>query len=138
METNKRVKYARMIYFILAILFTLCIIVQFYLAGVATFLNAEAWIKHVLFVHLFGFNLPIFMLIFAIIGALPQWAYWQLFGVFASIFLMYFTVNVNTIAPWFGPLHIIVGILLFTLSCAIAFKSWHFFFKHTKRKQEKI
>ncbi|WP_304952412.1 hypothetical protein [Virgibacillus sp. MSP4-1] len=29
--------------------------------------------KHIRFAHLFGFNVPIFMLIFALVGALTRW-----------------------------------------------------------------
>lgn len=137
MKANKnRKKFGRIIYFILASLFTVCIITQFYLAGVATFLDAGAWMKHMMFVHLFGFHLPIFMLIGALIGALPRQTFLQLFGVFVSIFLMYFTANMNSIAPWVGPLHVIIAIFLFTLSCVIVFSSWKSIFYNQKFERD--
>lgn len=134
---NKRIYFGRIIYFILALLFALCIIIQFYFTGLATFIDGSAWMKHMMFVHLFGFNLPIIMLIFAIIGRFPRIVYWQLFGVFISIFLMYFTVNFNSIIRWVGPLHVIVAILLFILSWFIVIKAWEFTFnnKQMERKE---
>lgn len=117
----------RMTYLILAILFTICILVQLYLAGIAIFMDSAVWIKHMMFVHLFGFNVPIFMLVFAFVGVMPRWAYWQLFGIFVSIFLMYFTANMRTVFPWIGPMHVVIAILLFVLSCSIVIKTWTLF-----------
>lgn len=126
---KSRIRIGRIIYLILAILFTLCIFTQIYLAGMAIFMNPAVWLKHMMFVHLFGFNVPIFMLIFAFIGALPRWAYWQLFGIFTSIFLMYFSANMRTNFPWIGPLHVIIAILLLGLSCLVVGKTWTLIFR---------
>ena len=130
---NTRVRVGRIIYFIFAILFALCIIAQIYFAGVAIFLDGSAWTKHMMFVHLFGFNIPVLMLIFALVGALPRWAYFQLTGVFISIFLMYFTANIKTILPWIGPLHVIMALLLFVLSWSIVLKTWKLIFKGSEK-----
>ncbi|GAA0609377.1 hypothetical protein GCM10009001_28530 [Virgibacillus siamensis] len=87
------------------------------------------------FVHLFGFNIPIFMLGFAFIGASPRWAYWQLLGILISIFLMYFTANISAHLPWFGAMHPVFGVLLFVLSCTMVSKTWKFTFNN-KNNQE--
>lgn len=91
-ETKSRIRIGRYIYFILAILFSLCIGVQIYFAGLAIFENPLHWMKHLTFAHQFGFNLPILILIFAIIGGLPRWA-WQILGIPVSVFLIYFTAR---------------------------------------------
>lgn len=128
MKTNHtRIRVGRMTYLILAILFTICILVQLYLAGIAIFMDSAVWMKHMMFVHLFGFNVPIFMLVFAFVGAMPRWAYWQLFGIFVSIFLMYFTANMRTAFPWIGPMHVVIAVLLLVLSCSIVIKTWALF-----------
>ena len=57
-----RIRVGRIIYFILASLFALCTMAQFFFAGSAIFMDPVEWRKHVTFVHLFGFNIPIFML----------------------------------------------------------------------------
>ncbi|MCR2822294.1 DUF6220 domain-containing protein [Lederbergia panacisoli] len=131
-ENNLRVRAGRIIYFILAIIFALCIMVQIYFAGVAIFLDGSAWSKHMMFVHLFGFNIPVLMLIFTFVGALPRWAYFQLSGAFISIFLMYFTANIKAILPWVGPLHVILAFLLFALSWSIVLKTWKLLFKRSE------
>lgn len=138
MEANKtRIRMGRIIYFVLAILFTLCVVTQFYFAGLAVFLDAAAWMKHMMFVHLFGFNVPLIMLIFAVIGALPRNAYWQLFVVLVCIFLLYFTANMNAPLPWVGPLHVIIAILLFVLSCSLVVSTWNVIRNHSERKDAK-
>lgn len=85
--------FSKYMFLLLAIAFAVCVFVQIYIAGIAIFVDVSAWIKHMTFVHLFGFNVPFFMLIFAIIGRMPRWAYWQMFGLFFTVFLMYFTAN---------------------------------------------
>ncbi|MBO0588007.1 DUF6220 domain-containing protein [Sporosarcina sp. E16_8] len=119
-----RIRVGRFIFLTLTTLFTICILVQVYLAGMAVFGNPRVWVKHIIFVHLFGFNLPILMIIFAVVGSMPRWAYWNTFGIFVSTFLMYFTANINAILPWMGPIHPVLAILLFVLPCSIIIKTW--------------
>ena len=94
-----RIRVGRIIYFILASLFALCTMAQFFFAGSAIFMDPVEWRKHVTLVHLFGFNIPIFMLVFAFIGSLPRTVYLQIFGIMIGIFFMYFTVNFRGV-PW--------------------------------------
>ena len=88
-----RIRVGRIIYFILASVFALCTMTQFFFAGSAIFMDPVEWRKHVTLVHLFGFNIPIFMLLFAFIGSLPRTVYLQILGIMIGIFFMYFTVN---------------------------------------------
>lgn len=131
---SKRFKIGRFGFLSLSVLFALCIFTQILLAGIALFVDARAWMQHIMFVHFFGFNIPIFMLVFAIIGAFPRRTYWQLFGIFISIFLMYFTVNMNAHASWLGPFHVIIAVLLFMLSCYTVLTSWKISFIMKGRK----
>lgn len=138
MEVNKtRVRVGRVIFLTLTALFTICILVQVYLAGMAIFINPGAWVKHMMFVHLFGFNLPILMVIFAVVGSMPRWAYWKLLGILVSTFLMYFTTHINAILPWMGPIHPVLAILLFVLSCSIFIKTWGLINNNQKAGYEK-
>lgn len=126
METKSmRIRVGRRIYLILASCFTLCILIQIYLAGMAIFINPANWAKHTLFGHLFLFNTPILMLIFAMIGSLPRWAYWQIFGLFVSVFLMYFTANISFVLPWMSPMHPVFAFLLLILSGSSTLKTWN-------------
>ena len=120
MSKITRIRSGRIIFLALTTLFTTCILVQVYLAGMAIFSTPGAWVKHTMFVHLFGFNLPVLMVIFALVGSMPRWAYWKLFGILVSTFLMYFTAHM----PWLGPIHPVLALLLFVLSCSIIIKTW--------------
>ncbi|QQK81919.1 hypothetical protein HUG20_09005 [Salicibibacter cibi] len=131
---NQSVRIGRIVYLVLAIIFALSIATQILFAGMAIFINPVNWMKHMIFVHLFGFNIPIFMLAFAFIGALPRWAYGQLFGTLILMFFMYFTANMTTILPWFGAMHPLFGVLLVVLSCTMVLKIWKFTFDHKKNQ----
>ena len=56
-------KIGRMVFFLLSVLFVLCVLVQFWFAGMAVFVQPGHWRSHVLFVHIFGFSLPLLMLL---------------------------------------------------------------------------
>ncbi|WP_099156654.1 DUF6220 domain-containing protein [Virgibacillus ndiopensis] len=128
MKKTARIRFGRIIYFILAALFTFCVATQLFLAGAATFVSPVNWMHHITFVHLFGFNLPIFMLLFAFIGAMPKWAYWQLAGLFVLIFSMYFTANMTANLPWIGAIHPVLAALLLIFSCVMITKTFKFIF----------
>lgn len=133
-----RTRVGRRIYFILASCFTLCILVQIYLAGMSIFINPTHWTKHTMFGHLFLLIFPILMLIFAKIGSFPRWAYWQVLGLFVSVFLMYFTANISFIFPWITPMHPVLAFLFLILSGSSAQKAWNLINqdKHKEKKNE--
>src|SRR5690554_3392507 len=112
MKKNKRrVQIGRWIYWLLASGFALCVVAQIFLSGLATFVSTSHWANHVFFVHLFGLNIPILLLLFAFIGALPRWAYGHILGLMGAIFAMYFTANMSGLAPWTGALHPVIAML---------------------------
>ncbi len=121
---SMRTRIGRRIYFILASCFTLCILIQIYLAGMAVFLHPTNWTKHTIFGHLFLSMFPILMLVFAVMGSFPRWAYWHIFGLFGSTFLMYFTANISYIFPWISPMHPVFAFLFLILSGSSAQKTW--------------
>lgn len=130
MEKNKtRVRVGRGVYFTLSAIFAMCVIVQVFLAGMGTFVNPAHWSQHVTFIHLFGFNLPLFMLLAAFVGSLPRWAYWQLFAVLILIFAMYFTANMTSLAAWLGAMHPVIALLLTAVACSNVLKSGGTIFK---------
>ncbi|MGI2328315.1 DUF6220 domain-containing protein [Planococcus sp. YIM B11945] len=119
MEKQKtRIRIGRIIYFVLACLFAACVLVQLFVAGMGTFVNPANWAKHVLFIHLFGLNLPLLLLVSALIGSMPRWAYRNIFALFFLIFTMYFTANMAGASPWIGALHPVIAVLLAAVSCA--------------------
>ena len=115
-ELSKMNKLGRIIYFIMLSLFFISIIIQFFLAGLAVFVNPENWMKHIMFVHLFGFNIPLFLLLFAYVGKFPKRAYWSIFGMIIGVFSMYYTANAASIHSWIGALHPVIAVLLFIIT----------------------
>ncbi|WP_174615487.1 DUF6220 domain-containing protein [Virgibacillus ihumii] len=132
---NRRIRIGRIIYLVLAIIFALSVATQIFFAGMAIFISPVNWMKHMTFVHLFGFNIPIFMLVFAFIGALPRWAYWQLLCILISIFIMYFTANISANLPWFGAMHPVFGVLLFVFAYTMVSKTWKLTFKNKSNQK---
>lgn len=133
-----RIRFGRYMYLALSIGFILCILIQIYFAGMAIFMNPAAWGKHTMFVHLFGYSLPIFMVLFAILGSFPRWAYWQLIGFFILIFLMYYTANIQWIFPWISPMHLVLAFVLLVLSSWTAWKTWKLIFQQGTNQKEEI
>ncbi|MCD2138800.1 DUF6220 domain-containing protein [Salinicoccus halitifaciens] len=113
-ENTLRGRIGRGIYLLLAVIFALCVTIQFYTAGMAVFDNPAHWLQHTSFIHIFGFNLPVCMLLAALVGAMPRQVYWHLFGTFILIFMMYFTANIGI--SGLGPLHPVLGTGLLILS----------------------
>jgi mercuric ion transport protein len=105
---------------------------QVYIAGAATFVNPANWAKHIEFVHLFGFTIPLLMLIFAFIGRLPRRSLIQVMGVMITIFLMYFTANITRTLPWAGALHPVVAVVIAGQSIAIVTNAWYLIFKNNR------
>jgi uncharacterized membrane protein YhaH (DUF805 family) len=130
-----RVRFGRISYLVLAIIFTICIVVQVFLAGLATFVNPINWANHSALIHAFGFSIPIFMLVFAFVGNMPRFAYWQIFGMLGLVFAMYFTANITSALPWAAAAHPVIAMLLFILSLVIVSKMWRFIFNKKNSKQ---
>lgn len=116
-------------YLLLTAILLLVVLMQFIFAGMAIFVHPLHWSKHMTFIHLFGFNLPILMFLFAWIAKLPRWAYGHLFTVILLIFLMYFSANMAGNIPWVGVLHPIIGTSLLFLSFWMVIKVG-FYMKH--------
>jgi hypothetical protein len=131
MEKKKlpnRIKFGRISFLVLAVIFALCIVTQIFLAGLATFVHPLNWARHSTLVHIFGFNIPIFMLVTAFIGSMARLAYWQIFGLLVLVFSMYFTANFTSVVPWISAAHPVIAMLLFVLSFNIVIKTWKLYF----------
>lgn len=119
---------SRIIYLLLGVLFAIGVIMQVMLAGMAVFINGLHWVRHSMLIHAFGFNIPLFMLVAAFIGKMPRFAYWQVFGSFVLIFLLYFTANMRGTLPIVAALHPVIAMILFAFSAWTVYKTWTFIF----------
>lgn len=104
-----KMKIAEITFIILLSLFITAVAVQFILAGMAIFVDPAQWKNHTMFIHLFGFNLPIIMLLVAWFAKLPLNVFAQLLGLMTWVFFMYFTANMAGNIPWLAAFHPLVG-----------------------------
>lgn len=71
MTGSRRVLWARYGYVLLSGVFSVCVLVQVYIAGMAVFIDPESWEFHRVFVRLFD-PLLILLLIVAFLGKFPR------------------------------------------------------------------
>jgi len=109
----------QVIYIGLGIVFLGCLLVQFLLAGMSVFDDPTKWMVHKSFAHLFAVNIPIVMVICAVIGKFLRLVYKSLAAMIFLIFMMYFTANMGWQVGWIGAFHPVSGVLLiFTATVA--------------------
>jgi Family of unknown function (DUF6220)/Family of unknown function (DUF5957) len=102
----------QVIYIGLGIVFLCCLLIQFLLAGMSVFGDPTKWIVHKSFAHLFALNIPIVMVICAVIGKFLRLVYKPLAAMIFLVFMMYFTANMGWQVGWIGAFHPVAGVLL--------------------------
>ncbi|MEB9507358.1 DUF6220 domain-containing protein [Bacillus anthracis] len=122
------------VFFILSILFTICVLAQVYIAGAAIFVNPTNWARHREFIHLFGFTIPLLMLVFAFIGKMPRRMLVHVIGVILTVNLMYFTANITRTLPWTGAVHPVIAVVIVAQSIKIMKNAW--FLLNPQKKKE--
>lgn len=116
-------RFSRIAFAGLAAVFLVCVVVQIFLAGLATFVHPLNWARHTAFVHFFEI-VPLLMLLFSFTGRLPQRLRWQSAGLFGLIFVQYFTANIRAILPLGAALHPVVAVGIFMASWAVLREAW--------------
>lgn len=114
---SRRVKFSRLGFAGLAWIFTACIVIQVFFAGMAVFENPVYWRRHEIFVHLFEI-VPLLMFILAFLGRLPRGMAWGSFGMLILIFAQYMTAH-----QWASALHPVIALLLFLGAVHVAKRS---------------
>jgi mercuric ion transport protein len=127
-EGSLKFRAGGMAFVVLSIFFAVCVLTQLYIAGMSVFVNPAWWMRHMVFVHLFGFSLPLLMLVSAFIGGLPRSILVQVLGVMLSIFLMYFTANITGTLPWAGALHPVIAVFILIQSLLMVKMAWGLMF----------
>lgn len=115
--------WSRATFAVLAGGFAVCLVVQVLLAGLAVFADPRYWTHHVRFVHVFEL-LPIAMALIALAGRLPRHLAWQSAGLFGLVFLMYFTANMRSVAPFVAALHPVLAVVLVLVATEVARQAW--------------
>lgn len=102
----------------LAVIFTLCVAAQVFIAGLAVFVTPVHWARHTAFVHIFEF-VPLLMLVVGAVGRLPARLRWRSAALFALVYAQYVTANIGGIMPLVAALHPVVALIIFWLSAQV-------------------
>ena len=129
MKSNPYEKFFLTGYLALAWMLLLSILIQIFLAGMATFGDPAHWTKHAAFVHWFEF-IPILMLIAAYLGLLPKPLRWQSAGLIVLLLFQYATAHI----PYTGALHPVIAMLLFWQTAVVIRKGNEHLRKLQKRR----
>jgi putative tricarboxylic transport membrane protein len=111
------------IFFYFALLFAVCVAIQVFIAGLATFVNPAQWKAHTTFIHIFQY-VVIIMLIVSFTGKFPKSLRWQCLSLFLLIMVMYATANLTSSIPVAGAFHPVIALILFWLSVRIIPRAW--------------
>lgn len=118
-----RGKPVRLAFAVSAAAFTLCVIIQVFLAGLAVFAGPENWELHEAFVHAFQF-IPLVMLALSFFGELPSKFRWQSGVLFGLIYVMYYTAHFHEISPYVSAAHPVIAMGLFGMSSMVTLDAW--------------
>ncbi|WP_394582394.1 DUF5957 family protein [Cytobacillus firmus] len=101
-----------------------CLLIQFLLAGMSIFGDPSKWAAHKMFVHLFGYAIPVLMMISALAGGFFKRIYKEMMAVFLLLFAMYFTANMGWKISSLGAFHPAAGVLFLGAGAAAVRKVW--------------
>jgi len=133
-QISTRVRHIRVGFVVLSGIFTLCVTLQVFIAGLALFVDSSSWHRHTTFVHFFEY-LPVLMLLLAIFGQLPPKVRWQSLGLLGLIIFQYATAKVSGDFPLLrilGALHPVIALILFWYSISCFRQAWNKVFKPTR------
>jgi hypothetical protein len=117
-----RVRIGRFGFALLGLIFTACVIVQVFLAGLAVFVNKDDWGPHTSFVISFEF-VPIFMFILSFVGRVSGRLRWTSLGLYVMILLQYVTAKAFS-GIWLAALHPVIAIFIFWFAFTIVKQTW--------------
>ncbi|XOQ15591.1 MAG: DUF6220 domain-containing protein [Shouchella clausii] len=126
----------KIIYAGVAILFFISLLAQFFFAGMALFGQGSYWSTHTLFVRLFGLNLPIVLLLIAVLCKVKRADYVFIASLFLLIFIMYATANIGYQAAFIGALHPVAGAVLIILAAVFATRVVGYALGHKKEEHQ--
>jgi hypothetical protein len=130
---TKKQKYSRTLFFLLAWILLLGIVIQVSLAGLAIFVDGAFWKTHTAIINVIEF-IPALMFIFGSAGGIPRWYKAWSFVLFIFINFQYYTTF-----GWLGAIHSAFALIIFMISLYIAWGSYQFVVNHKgKIKDNKL
>ncbi|WP_282935526.1 DUF6220 domain-containing protein [Paenibacillus sp. RC67] len=101
-----------LIFKILAWIFLACIVMQVFIAGMATFSEAANWSVHKSFVKMFAL-VPLIMFLLTFVSDVKGLKRWISLGLFALIVFQFLTIQVFSSTGVIAALHPVIALLLF-------------------------
>lgn len=122
---------SRIAFLVIAVVFTICVALQVFIAGMAVFAGPQNWAMHVQFVHVFEL-LPILMLVLSFTGRIPVRMRVESGVLFLLIGYMYFAANIVRVMPMLAATHPVMGFAIFALAVSILPRAWRLAFPQTR------
>ncbi|MFD2924663.1 DUF6220 domain-containing protein [Halobacillus naozhouensis] len=122
-QLTKGTKKGSKIFSVIVGVFSACIVVQIFIAGLAIFDTPLHWEHHRFFVHLFD-KLALLILVLSFVCKMPASIRWQSGAMFFLVYLMYFSAYVGALISWGAAFHPVLAMLLFSISVYCTVQSW--------------
>ncbi|MCD9021966.1 DUF6220 domain-containing protein [Cohnella silvisoli] len=119
---NLLINKASIVFKWLAWIFTVCILIQVFLAGLALFWNSEQWASHTGFSRILMIP-PILMLVTSFIARLPVSLRLKSAGLIGMLILMGVSANLSSEMGYLSALHPVIALMLFWGTMSIARKT---------------
>ncbi|HAQ07049.1 MAG TPA: hypothetical protein DCR24_05820 [Bacillus bacterium] len=123
-------KYSRTLFFLLAWILLLGIVIQVSLAGFAVFVDGGIWQKHRALVNIIEF-IPPFMFILGLIGRIPK-----LYTSLSVVLFFFINFQYYTTYRWLGAIHAAFTLVIFIISLYVAWASYRIVVKGKKEKYD--
>ncbi|SIQ82306.1 hypothetical protein SAMN05421858_0518 [Haladaptatus litoreus] len=120
-STTTRVRWARYCYLGTAVLLTLAVLIQIYIAGMAVFIDPARWSSHVAF----GNVLPVFLALLFVLAFLGRLSRTHK-GLPVLIFVLFFVQfsTAHRFGSLVGAVHPVNAVLIFWLSTVTIQRAW--------------
>ncbi|WP_442600543.1 DUF6220 domain-containing protein [Paenibacillus sp. KN14-4R] len=102
----------RLIYKGLAWIFLICIVVQVFIAGIATFSDPANWALHRTFAKIFAL-VPLVMFLLTFVGGIKGNDRWISLGLFLLMVFQFLTIQVFSSVTVLASFHPVIAMLLF-------------------------
>jgi hypothetical protein len=115
-------EWGRVLYLVAAWLFVVCVVVQFFLAGLGVFAGAQNFVTHREFAYLFGW-LSVVMVVAGLVGRMPRRLVLLALVLFGLMALQSVFVAFRTSQPAVAALHPVNGALILLLGLWLAMRA---------------
>ena len=105
-------QFSRVLFFVLALIFSVSVALQVLIAGIALFVNSGSWVAHVSFARYFAF-IPLIMAIMAWMAGLSRQVLWKSIGLFGMVIGMFLTAVFSSRIGFLSAFHPVIAMMLF-------------------------